>query len=44
MFFLGVSLFVDSVLIFALGFLIDAVLGEYPDKIHRTIGIGAFNL
>ena len=34
------SLFVDSVLIFTLAFLIDLVLGEYPDSIHPTIGIG----
>ncbi len=34
------SLFFDPVLIFVLAFLIDAVLGEYPDKIHPTIGIG----
>jgi adenosylcobinamide-phosphate synthase len=34
------SLFVDSVLIFTLAFLIDLVLGEYPDWIHPTIGIG----
>ena len=32
--------FVDSVLIFVMAFLIDLVLGEYPDKIHPTIGIG----
>ncbi|MCW4003421.1 MAG: cobalamin biosynthesis protein [Candidatus Bathyarchaeota archaeon] len=30
----------DSVLIFALAFVIDMVFGEYPDKIHPTIGIG----
>ena len=40
MFWLNLSLFVDSVLIFALAFLIDMVLGEYPDRIHPTIGIG----
>ena len=34
------SLFVDSVLIFILAFLIDMILGEYPDKIHPTSGIG----
>jgi len=34
------SWFIDSVLIFALAFLIDAVFGEYPDRIHPTIGIG----
>ena len=37
---LDFSLFVDSILIFALAFLIDLVLGEYPDRIHPTIGIG----
>ena len=40
MFTLDFSLFVDSVLIFTLAFLIDLVLGEYPDRIHPTIGIG----
>jgi adenosylcobinamide-phosphate synthase len=40
MFTLDLSLFVDSVLIFALAFLIDIVFGEYPDRIHPTIGIG----
>jgi adenosylcobinamide-phosphate synthase len=40
MFTLDVSWFIDSVLIFALAFLIDLVLGEYPDRIHPTIGIG----
>ena len=40
MFTLDLSLFVDSVLIFALAFLIDMVFGEYPDRIHPTIGIG----
>jgi adenosylcobinamide-phosphate synthase len=40
MFFLDFSLLVDSLLIFLLAFLIDAVIGEYPDKIHPTIGIG----
>ena len=34
------SWFVDSALIFLLAFLIDVVLGEYPDRIHPTIGIG----
>lgn len=34
------SLFVDSALIFLLAFLIDLLLGEYPDRIHPTIGIG----
>lgn len=40
MFTLDLSLFVDSVLIFALAFLIDLVFGEYPDRIHPTIAIG----
>jgi adenosylcobinamide-phosphate synthase len=40
MFWLNLSLFVDSVLIFALAFVIDMVFGEYSDKIHPTIGIG----
>ncbi|HYA78103.1 MAG TPA: cobalamin biosynthesis protein [Verrucomicrobiae bacterium] len=40
MFSFDLSFFVDSVLIFILAFLIDAVLGEYPDRIHPTIGIG----
>jgi len=34
------SLFADSALIFVLAFLIDMVFGEYPDRIHPTIGIG----
>ena len=40
MFSLDISLLVDSALIFLLAFLIDAVFGEYPDRIHPTIGIG----
>lgn len=40
MFTLDVSWFIDSAFIFALAFLIDLVLGEYPDRIHPTIGIG----
>src|SRR5208283_1745330 len=40
MFSFNISLFVDSALIFILAFLIDIVFGEYPDKIHPTIGIG----
>jgi adenosylcobinamide-phosphate synthase len=40
MFSLDLSLLLDSVLIFALAFLIDIVFGEYPDRIHPTIGIG----
>ncbi len=34
------SWLIDSVFIFTLAFLIDLVLGEYPDRIHPTIGIG----
>jgi len=34
------SWFVDSVLIFTLAVIIDLVIGEYPDRIHPTIGIG----
>jgi adenosylcobinamide-phosphate synthase len=40
MFSFNLSLFVDSALIFILAFLIDMTFGEYPDKIHPTIGIG----
>jgi adenosylcobinamide-phosphate synthase len=40
MFTLSLSLLIDSVLIFVLAFLIDFVFGEYPDRIHPTIGIG----
>ena len=40
MFALDLSWLIDSVFIFTLAFLIDLVLGEYPDKIHPTIGIG----
>jgi adenosylcobinamide-phosphate synthase len=40
MFALDFSLLIDSVLIFTIAFLIDLVLGEYPDRIHPTIGIG----
>ncbi|MDR1993044.1 MAG: cobalamin biosynthesis protein [Nitrososphaerota archaeon] len=32
--------FVDTGAIFVLAFLIDIVLGEYPDRIHPTIAIG----
>jgi adenosylcobinamide-phosphate synthase len=34
------SWFLDSALIFLLAFLLDMVLGEYPDRIHPTVGIG----
>ena len=40
MFQLDFSLFTDAVFIFALAFLIDIILGEYPDRIHPTVGIG----
>jgi adenosylcobinamide-phosphate synthase len=40
MFTLDPSWLIDSVFIFTLAFLIDLVLGEYPDRIHPTIGIG----
>ena len=34
------SWLIDSAFIFTLAVLIDMVLGEYPDRIHPTIGIG----
>jgi len=40
MFQLGYALFTDAVLIFVLAFLMDIVLGEIPDRIHPTVGIG----
>ncbi len=40
MFTLDLSLFLDSILILTLAFLIDLVFGEYPDRMHPTIGIG----
>jgi adenosylcobinamide-phosphate synthase len=40
MFWFDVSWFVDSVLIFVLAFILDLAFGEYPDRIHPTIGIG----
>lgn len=40
MFWFDLSWFVDSALIFTLAFLIDVAFGEYPDRIHPTIGIG----
>jgi adenosylcobinamide-phosphate synthase len=40
MFAFDVSWFIDSVFIFFLAILIDLALGEYPDRIHPTIGIG----
>ena len=40
MFLFDVIWFVDSALIFALAFILDLVFGEYPDRIHPTIGIG----
>lgn len=35
-----VSFFLDSVLIFALAFLIDVVFGEIPDRLHPTVWMG----
>jgi adenosylcobinamide-phosphate synthase len=40
MFQLDFSLFTDAIFIFLLAFLIDVVLGEYPDRIHPTVAIG----
>ncbi len=40
MFFLDVSFFVDSLLIFALAFFIDLVFGEIPDQAHPTVWAG----
>jgi adenosylcobinamide-phosphate synthase len=40
MFGFDLSWFLDSVAIFALSFFIDVVFGEYPDRVHPTIGIG----
>jgi len=40
MFPLDYTLFTDAVLIFVLAFLMDIVLGEIPDRIHPTVGIG----
>jgi len=40
MFQLGYALLTDAVLIFVLAFLMDIVLGEIPDRIHPTVGIG----
>ncbi len=40
MFVFDLSWFVDSVFIFALALIIDLAFGEYPDRIHPTIGIG----
>jgi adenosylcobinamide-phosphate synthase len=34
------ALLVDSVLIFFFAFLLDAVLGEFPDRIHPTVWMG----
>jgi adenosylcobinamide-phosphate synthase len=34
------SVFVDSLLIFILAFLIDVIFGEFPDRFHPTVGIG----
>jgi adenosylcobinamide-phosphate synthase len=40
MFELDYTLLTDAVFIFALAFLIDIILGEIPDQIHPTVGIG----
>jgi len=40
MFTADISFLVDSLLIFFLAFLIDMVLGEFPDMIHPTVGMG----
>ena len=40
MFQLDVSFLVDSLLIFALAFLIDVVFGEIPDRAHPTVWMG----
>jgi adenosylcobinamide-phosphate synthase len=40
MFVIDVSFLFDSVLIFSLGFLIDLVFGELPDRVHPTLWIG----
>ena len=40
MFWLDTSWLIESILIFALAFILDVVFGEYPDRIHPTIGIG----
>jgi adenosylcobinamide-phosphate synthase len=40
MFPLDYTLFTDAVFIFVLAFLLDIVLGEIPDSIHPTVGIG----
>ena len=40
MFAFDFSWFIDSALIFLIAFLIDTILGEYPDRVHPTIGIG----
>jgi adenosylcobinamide-phosphate synthase len=40
MFSFNVSFFVDSLLIFALAFLIDVVFGEIPDHAHPTVWMG----
>ncbi|MDD3792865.1 MAG: cobalamin biosynthesis protein, partial [Candidatus Bathyarchaeota archaeon] len=40
MFAFDLTWLIDSIFIFTLAFLIDLILGEYPDRIHPTIGIG----
>lgn len=40
MFPIDYTLFTDAALIFILALLLDIILGEIPDKIHPTVGIG----
>jgi len=40
MFLIESGVFVDSLLIFILAFLIDTVFGEFPDRFHPTVWIG----
>jgi adenosylcobinamide-phosphate synthase len=40
MFAVNISALVDSLLIFLLAFLIDMTVGEFPDRIHPTVGMG----
>ena len=40
MFTVNISVLVDSLLIFLLAFLIDMIVGEFPDRIHPTVWMG----
>jgi len=40
MFTVNIFALVDSLLIFLLAFLIDMTVGEFPDRIHPTVGMG----